>query len=102
MTLAPIPAAICGVRSVELLSTTITSSTKSGMSRNTCAMPSSSFRQGMMTVIEFPLYMHWYHCDCNEIGRILLFFDVYVCRRAPTGAVERRTFGLSFPDAQRP
>ena len=35
ITIAPICAATSGVRSVELLSTTIVSSTKPGMSRNT-------------------------------------------------------------------
>src|ERR1035437_974547 len=45
------------VRSVELLSTTITSSTKSGMARSTFSMPCSSLRHGMMTVIVRDLYM---------------------------------------------
>ena len=35
----------------------MTSSTKSGMARSTFSMPCSSFRQGMMTVMVWPLYM---------------------------------------------
>ena len=35
----------------------MTSSTKSGIARSTCSMPCSSFRQGMMTVMDWPLYM---------------------------------------------
>src|SRR5579883_870121 len=57
MTLAPNPAATSDVRSVELLSTTTTSSTKSGMARRTFSIPCSSLRQGIMTVIVWPLYM---------------------------------------------
>src|SRR5437667_601838 len=57
MTLAPIEAATSGVRSLELLSTTMTSSTKSGMACSTFATPCSSLRQGMMTVIDWPLYI---------------------------------------------
>src|ERR1022692_272124 len=57
MTLAPSEAATSGVRSVELLSTTMTSSTKSGMACSTFSIPCSSLRQGIMTVIDCPLYM---------------------------------------------
>src|SRR5215467_6760659 len=57
MTLAPSDWATSEVRSVEALSTTMTSSTKSGMERRIFSMPCSSFRQGMMTVIDWPLYM---------------------------------------------
>src|SRR5579863_468446 len=57
MTLAPIDAATSAVRSVELLSTTITSSTKSGMACSTFSMTCSSLRQGMITVMDWPLYM---------------------------------------------
>src|SRR5580700_11159552 len=57
MTLAPSDAATSAVRSVESLSTTIISSTYSGMARSTFSIPASSFRQGMMTVIDWPLYM---------------------------------------------
>src|SRR3954452_8145420 len=57
MTLAPREAATSDVRSVELLSTTITSSTNSGMARSTFSMPCSSFRHGMMTVMLSDLYM---------------------------------------------
>src|SRR5215831_10715873 len=56
-TLAPSDAATSLVRSVELLSTTTTSSTKSGMARRTFSMPCSSFRQGMITVTERDLYI---------------------------------------------
>ena len=42
---------------MEPLSTTMTSSTNSGMARRTFSIPASSFRQGMMTVIDWPLYM---------------------------------------------
>src|ERR1039458_7691159 len=45
------------VRSVELLSTTITSSTNSGIARRTFSMPCSSLRQGMITVMVRDLYM---------------------------------------------
>src|ERR1039457_1705946 len=55
--LAPSASATSRVRSVELLSTTITSSTNSGMARSTFSTPSSSFRQGMMTVMVRLLYM---------------------------------------------
>src|SRR5580698_5648514 len=57
MTFAPREAAMSAVRSVEPLSTTIISSTYSGMARKTRSIPASSFRQGMMTVIDWPLYM---------------------------------------------
>src|SRR5215472_17270303 len=57
MTLAPSDAATSEVRSVEALSTTMTSSTKSGIARNTASTPCSSFRQGMITVMDWPLYM---------------------------------------------
>src|SRR5208283_473475 len=37
--------------------TTIVSSTNSGMARSTRSMPCSSFRHGMMTVMDWDLYM---------------------------------------------
>src|SRR5215469_6868368 len=57
MTLAPRDEATADVRSVEPLSTTMISSTNSGMARSTCSMPCSSLRHGMMTVIDWPLYI---------------------------------------------
>src|SRR5260370_33023827 len=57
MTLAPSDAATSEVRSVELLSTTMTSSTNSGRALSTLSTPCSSLRQGMMTVMVWPLYM---------------------------------------------
>jgi hypothetical protein len=47
---------ISAVRSVESLSTTMTSSTKEGMRESTCTMPSSSFKHGMTTVIRRSRY----------------------------------------------
>src|ERR1022692_3229480 len=69
MTLAPIEAATSGVRSVELLSTTMTSSTKSGMACSTFSIPCSSLRQGMMTVIDWPLYMMMGPISRSAVGR---------------------------------
>src|ERR1039457_6400724 len=57
MTLAPREAATAAVRSVEPLSTTMTSSTNGGIAWSTFPMPCSSLRQGMMTVMDWPLYM---------------------------------------------
>src|ERR1035438_108765 len=59
MTLAPRDAATWAVWSVEPLSTTMISSTNGGMAWSTFPMPRSSLRQGMMTVMEWPLYMGW-------------------------------------------
>src|SRR4051794_29124529 len=56
-TFAPSDAATSLVRSVELLSTTTTSSTNSGIARRICSMPCSSLRHGMITVMDWPLYM---------------------------------------------
>src|SRR5277367_1074317 len=56
MTSAPNDRATSDVRSVDPLSTTITWSTKSGIRRNTCSIPCSSFRQGVITVILCDLY----------------------------------------------
>src|SRR5271157_3740220 len=61
MTLAPRDAATWAVRSVEPLSTTMISSTNGGMAWSTLPMPSSSLRQGMMTVMDWPLYMGGKH-----------------------------------------
>src|ERR1035441_9375519 len=57
MTLAPRDAATWAVRSVEPLSTTMTSSTNGGMAWSTFPTPCSSLRQGIMTVMDWPLYM---------------------------------------------
>src|ERR1700678_3854203 len=56
ITSAPNDRATSDVRSVDPLSTTITWSTKSGIRRNTCSIPCSSFRQGVITVILCDLY----------------------------------------------
>ena len=48
--------ATSAVRSVESLSTTMTSSTKAGMRESTSTMPFSSLRQGMTTVMRRSLY----------------------------------------------
>src|SRR5271169_5323249 len=61
MTLAPRDAATSAVRSVEPLSTTMISSTNGGMAWSTLPMPCSSLRQGMMTVMDWPLYMGGEH-----------------------------------------
>src|SRR5215510_2679385 len=55
--MAPIFRATSAVRSVELLSTTMTSSTKSGRSASVCCIPCSSLRHGITTVIRLPLYI---------------------------------------------
>src|SRR5580658_1215643 len=57
MTFAPYPFATAAVRSVEPLSTTMSSSTNSGMRFMTPSMPCSSLRHGMMTVIDCCLYI---------------------------------------------
>src|SRR5512138_1318842 len=57
MTVAPNERATSEVRSVEPLSTTITSSTKAGMRLSTRSIPCSSFKQGMITVSLNFLYM---------------------------------------------
>src|SRR5580704_11844297 len=98
MTLAPREAATSAVRSVEPLSTTIISSTNSGMARKTFAIPASSFRQGMMTVIDWPLYMRLcgrlfggrrrHNGTGDEIDQTYSFPPVDLRRR-----FERRRFG---------
>src|SRR5215831_10886589 len=67
-TLAPSAAATSLVRSVELLSTTITSSTNSGIARSTFSIPCSSFRQGMITVMVRDLYMRPSFFECRASG----------------------------------
>src|SRR5262245_8044556 len=57
MTFAPSEVATSDVRSVDALSTTITSSTNSGMERRTFSIPCSSLRQGMIVVMDRPLYI---------------------------------------------
>src|ERR1035438_2227038 len=61
MTLAPRDAATAAVPSVEPLSTTMISSTNGGMAWRTFPIPCSSLRQGMMTVMDWPLYMGGKH-----------------------------------------
>src|ERR1051326_5377769 len=72
-TLAPSDAATSLVRSVELLSTTPTSSTKSGIARRTFSIPCSSLRQGMITVIDRDLYMEPTFSACPASG----YHEVY-------------------------
>src|SRR5579871_2632030 len=101
MTLAPNEAATSGVRSVELLSTTITSSTKSGIACRTFSMPCSSFRQGMMTVMDCPLYMRsggWRYHGSNEAFAVPL--KLLLCaalRRGP----RRRALRVCSADGTR-
>src|SRR4051794_32339214 len=97
MTFAPREAATSLVRSVELLSTTITSSTNSGMLFSTRRIPSSSFRQGIITVIDWPLYM-LYH-DNHESCRMAM--DMFATRGTePAGLWRARS--VYAADGQRP
>src|SRR5579863_10631026 len=79
MTLAPSDSATSAVRSVELLSTTMVSSTNSGMARRIFSIPCSSFRHGMIIVIFWPLYMagewRWYHDGCHAMDRNYCLLD---------------------------
>src|SRR5208282_1730219 len=89
------------VRSVELLSTTITSSTNSGVARKTRSIPCSSLRQGMITVIDCPLYMfrlfthgvHQYHLN-TDIAKSGLMAEDHVDVRESAAP-----FSLSAPES---
>src|SRR5437867_3801980 len=82
MTVAPRAEATSEVRSVEALSTTMTSSTKSGMARSTRSRPCSSLRQGMMTVIDWPLYIRLFGSAARHIMRIMKRICLLLCSSA--------------------
>src|SRR2546423_802325 len=96
MTFAPREAATSLVRSVELLSTTITSSTNSGMLFSTRRIPCSSFRKGIITVIDWLLYM--LYDDNHEGCRMAL--DLFATRGTKPAGL-RRARGIHATDGQR-
>src|SRR6266568_1400616 len=106
-TLAPSAPATSLVRSVELLSTTITSSTNSGMARSTFSMPCSSFRQGMITVMLRDLYMSSSFFECRA-SRYYGFYEAACAPRVLFGgdAVRHgslyRAHGIPAQDVQGP
>src|SRR5579863_8070855 len=75
MTLAPKLSATSDVRSVDPLSTTITSSTNSGIRDSTFSIPCSSLRHGMMTVIFWFLYIPPLHQNTMMNHAYLLSVD---------------------------
>src|SRR4029079_10093003 len=96
---------------VELLSTTITSSTNSGMARRTFSMPCSSLRQGMMTVIVRDLYMgpSFFKCRASGYHGFDVFYGFYETACAPfllhgyagmRGRPGQRAYGVPVQDGQ--